>query len=347
MRSTSSSRYHWHLLGVPWAIMLATAILAQMFPLHAQQWGVWILLASGLLLGMPHGACDLWALRNVQSRPITAQQMALVVAAYTAVALLTLALWWWNSGVALLMFLLVTVWHFGSGDTWLHALRSSAWPLGSVGRGLIVMCAPLALQPEATQEILGSFILLSARRDSIAFLWTLAPYLLMLGLLLQTVACLVHALQSAPLRKLKSDVTEFHTLLIIWIETALLIALFAWTPPLLAIACYFMGVHAWRHMLRLELARKGQRSTRIRLWRVMLQQHRHSIVLTLITYIGILPILWAWPALLQNATQWSVAYLVLVSAVTVPHVGLILWLELRGNLARAELRPIKVRGTLS
>ena len=287
------------------------------------------MLASGVLLGMPHGACDLWALRHLRNsrglagRHLGRLELARVVGIYLALAFATLGVWAWNSSAALAGFIAVTVWHFGNGDAWIWADKPGARATLGIGRGLLVMCAPLALQPAPTRELLGRFAALSGDIQSISWLWTIAPILLAGGVLLQL---------GGQIRQGRSARAKWSLL---WIESALLLALFALTPPLLAVSCYFMGVHALRHLLRLEAHSAPDAAANVRLpllWRAAWKHHRHSLFLSLATFVGAVPIALLWPQLNRDAVQLSVGYLVLVSAVTTPHAALIFWLERRGRV---------------
>ena len=401
---------------LPWSALASCVVFTMAFPLAAQQSGVWILLGSALAFGLPHGACDLWAMQRAAQREDATQQnlgdktsstrtavyrrkipsSAKWMAAYIGAALTMLLLWRVHAPLALAVFLGLTVWHFGSADAWLHrilclapnasatnasATNASATDISANasvnattyganrndtfsrwllawGRGIFVISAPLALQPRETHEILQRFAKLSGANHDIASWWQFALPTLFLGIVLQGAghAASLRERTSSTRMSGRSDYriarapiwTRWDSAL--WLETLALLLLFALVPPLLAVACYFLAMHSWRHLLRLEMfgscdAAKQRNaetsgdfdqtslfdSMRFAL-RAVVQQHRHSWLLAMITLVGIVPILALWPSLLQGALQWNTAYLVLISAVTVPHVTVVSWLEAHHNL---------------
>ncbi len=349
----------------PWFVLFCVVVFSALFPAAAKNVGFWALLGSALLFGLPHGACDLWAIGQALKNDVEAQsstrwqrawRLGKWILAYIGAAIVTLSAWKFSSAWALLGFLLLSVWHFGSADAWLHRLNSGIAPTTNApnertrlaffalswGRGLLVISAPLALQPRATQEILGAFARLSGAPADIAVLWTIAPFLLLSGAALQLLVCFL----------LRSDSTEnsptsARSLVgsgALWLETLWLLILFAVAPPLLAVSCYFIGLHSWRHVLRLELFADSDAPQKARDWRsdmrdslvfarrAVVQQHRHGLLLGIASLLGLVPILLWWPSLLGDVSRWNTAYLVLISAVTVPHATVIAWLEARHNL---------------
>lgn len=396
MSSLSPRRFATLFFLLPWTLLAVGIVFSALFPAAALRSGLGVLLVSALVFGMPHGACDLWAMQRAMRRRWSRNESqsstrcdvstrarklfdAKWCAAYIAVALAMLMLWRINAPLALGVFLFITVWHFGSADAWLHRVSSdfatadSASPSASPsatstrahlpklarcclswGRGLLVIGAPLALQPAATHEILRHFAALSAPAFDISSWWRFALPLLLLGIVLQGVGQFLSVWprrSSARTSGNRTSSTRCRNWTrwdsALWIESVLLLALFAVVPPLLAVACYFLALHSWRHLLRLQLFSEDDSASQkprdnasldnrdsTWLWatRAVVRQHAQSLLPTLATFLGLIPILVWWPALLHDALQWNVAYLVLVSAVTLPHMMVIAWLESQHNL---------------
>ncbi len=351
-------------LGVPWLAISFCVVAGALWPAAASNLGGWILLFSGVAFGMPHGACDVWAMQQaVRCAKTDASSTRFRLdmrwlgwmSAYVGSAVLMLLLWRVNSALALLVFLVLTMWHFGSADAWLHSLmlkksnkensfsqsistlsvsrRALSW-----GRGLLVIGAPLVFQSAATQTVLGRFVALSGAHDA-TILWRIAPCILGFGLILQSIGhFLLLRSQNESTSSTRSSNRALNAAL--WIETLGLLILFAVAPPLLAVACYFLAVHAWRHMVRLEIfGEEGAQKNAIfsasvaEIARGVWRQHRGSFVLTLVALLGIVPIWQLWPSLFSGGiAQWNTAYLVLISTVTVPHVTVVSWLEARHDL---------------
>ena len=61
-------------------------------------------------------------------------------------------------------------------------------------------------------------------------------------------------------------------------------------------------------------------------WRMLLDFHRRTLPLTLASLLGLGLIFVAWPTLARSANT-TVAYLILLSILTVPHAVVIGWLD--------------------
>ena len=136
-------------------------------------WGsdAWIPLIVGLVLGLPHGAVDhlVPGFRLGRSVP----QVALVTAAYAVLALVVLVAFRTWPGPALALFVLVSVVHFGAGETAFHDLRAGRPPgvdvLGAGAFGGSVLVLPLlhhrdAVAPVVALVVPGSNGVLPGRR---------------------------------------------------------------------------------------------------------------------------------------------------------------------------------------
>ncbi len=97
-----------------------------------------------------------------------------------------------------------------------------------------------------------------------------------------------------------------------------------------AVVCHWAGFHAWRHFLRLESLLHP--ADRLPLWRAVVDFHWRTLPLTLLSLFGF-GIIWrVWPVLLQGSGHRIVAYLLLLSALTVPHALVIGWLDGRERM---------------
>lgn len=320
--------------------MLAGAGLGLLLPLGgAEQLGTILLGASLLFCGLPHGAGDVWALQ-LATRPQawTRRRLGSLMAVYVTASLLTLALWWCQPVVALAGFLLLTAWHFGSADALLltdGVARGFAWWLQAAGRGALVICAPLAFYQEESARLLAPFALQDAgtQRRLIYFLLVWAPALTAAALGLQALVALPRVLagrtgQVTPARR--RAVASLG-------ETCLVAALFWSAPPLLAFACYWIGAHAWRHVLRIEAlqwrdAGDSEGGKPPSVWRMVLDYHERTLGMTLLSVAGLAIIFLIWPTLATGANGWTTAYFLLLSALTVPHALVIGYLDWRSRL---------------
>ena len=290
--------------------------------------GAPLLLASGLLLGMPHGAGDWLPLKGAAK---TRGALALETAIYLMLALGVGALWWFAASWALGFFLALTAWHWGSGDAhWLQSAPGSRrWTFFAWGRGLLVMAAPLAFRARESAVVVGEFAGLAARGGAgfpIAGALSAAPWVVVLALGLTFAAGL-----GRPKR------ADFG---LVWVETAALLALFWAAPPLFAVTLYF-AVHAWRHILRVESLEGAPLRNAGQIARAVAGFHLRVAPITLLALAGMAPVLGLWPPLRGDALGLGAAFLVLISMLTLPHavvVGILDFIARRDAEAQRESR---------
>ena len=263
----------------------------------------WIFLASIVVFGLAHGACDLWLPGWVRGRAPTVIFLTVFCLAYLGVAGAVLLFWHWWPAAALGGFLLLTAWHWGSADAALTRTRGWRFSLLAWGRGLMVVAAPAAFHPLAAWRVLGPLVAgVSEALPPHGQAFALAALSLGLGLQLLT----------WQRRSLGHGEGGHH------LETGYLLVFFAVLDPLTATALYFIWFHAWRHLLRLcRWQSPGEHKLGIRLGRF------HWAATPCV--LGALALLWLvarlWPGDLLRA------YLVLLSAVTLPHALLVRWLD--------------------
>lgn len=280
--------------------------------------GAWLLLGSALLFGLPHGAYDFWILFDSTRRKSRLSGAFFgLVAAYLALALFVVGVWYFLPGVVLIGFVTLTAWHFGSGDAIWETEGRADWLLNSLGRGLLVISAPLAFY-----QVESAAVLAKLDAGSTGILLSAAPYTLTVGVLLIVLNNFA-ALFRVPERK---TARRLSTLL----ETAFLLIFFWLTTPLLAVTVYLVGVHSWRHLLRLEIYNRSENLFKRRNLRQIIGGfHRRALPITLVSLTGLGLIFWLWQFRLADLSNYTSAYLVLLSALTVPHAALITWTEIR------------------
>ncbi len=286
--------------------------------------GAWLLLGSALLFGLPHGAYDFWILfdstrRNGQS----SRALFGLLAIYLILALAVVGVWYFLPSVVLIGFLALTAWHFGSGDAIWETENRKDWFINSLGRGLLIMSAPLAFY-----QIESGLVLAKLDAGSTEILLSAAPYTLVIGILLlalNNVAALFRTSEAQSAKRLLTLLEASFLLLFFWLTT-----------PLLAVTVYLIGVHSWRHLLRLELYERSEKVfERKNLRQIIGGFHRRALPITLVSLTGLSLIFWLWQLQIADLSNYTSAYLVLLSALTVPHAALITWTEI--NLPKPHL----------
>ena len=312
----------------PWAAVVTTVAASLLLPrTAAARPGLYVLALSIPLFGLPHGSADWWVMRLAAGGRWNLPVQARCAAVYVLASLATLLFWRWLPATALVGFLALTAWHFGSAEASVlmperRTFQDGIWWMFAVGRGLLVVFLSLAFRPAETWVVLEPFAMLGGNVGlALVGLLRAAPWLVWTAAVLQTFAIRLEA-------RAHPGGTGRRSFTCNILETCLLLMLFRVVPPLLAFACYWVAFHAWRHVWRLESLVTPD-DAGLPWWRCLLDFHRRTLPLTLAALLGLVLIFAAWPKLAQGANPGAVAYLILLSILTVPHAVVIGWLDKR------------------
>ena len=283
----------------------------------------WVVLAVGLLIGLPHGAVDHlvpgWAL----GRQLPRQTFAMVVAGYVAVAGAAFALFAFQPVLAAALFLAVSIGHFGAGDVEIHEAQTGrrlrGRPLAVLAFGLPAIALPIAVHPDAVTPVLAG----------------LAPSLTALtvpGVRAALLAFTIVAVATTMVIALADGRQR------VALDLFLLAAVFAVAPPLIAFAAYFGCWHAARHIGRLLTLDPRNRTDLVhrRVGRPLARFAGSAAGPTAIS-VAVLAGLW-WGA--GGVQGFVAAHLGLLLALTMPHVAVVSWLDRRRGVHRLEAREV-------
>ncbi len=264
----------------------------------------------GFLAGIPHGAVD-----HVLLSRLAGRGLVVVTAAYGACVLATWALLRWCGPVPLVAVVLLSIIHFGLGE--LEAQPGSPGPIAAVATAIAATGAlllPLARSGAEMRAVaaalspgLGAVVGSDGFRAATALTWLVA-------------ACVTGV---AAVRARRP---------VVLLDVVLVGALGALLPPLVAFAVWFGSWHALRHAGRLLVAEPGcaalvdagrTRDAARRLAR-MAALPTAAAVATLVA-IAQLTATAADPA---GAVAEALRVLL---ALTVPHMLVVLWLDLRSS----------------
>ncbi|MEM9109151.1 MAG: Brp/Blh family beta-carotene 15,15'-dioxygenase, partial [Planctomycetota bacterium] len=193
-----------------------------------------------VVLGMPHGAMDWLIIRKIDREQGRSRSLS-VLTKYSMMMIAGGLLFALAPVLTCVLFLILTAIHWGAAD--LHAyqpLQSAkdrgTWWMLAIARGGLIIATPFALQPETAWQpfaaLSGGSVIASPADVSRACLSLLTVCGLMLGY------GWISGRLTHPGRFLA--------------ESAGVVAALAILPPLLAIGCYFLFVHAPRHCIRLH-----------------------------------------------------------------------------------------------
>lgn len=300
---------------MPWGGLLLALLLGISTAERSEEVGAVLLLLSAILFGLPHGACDFWLLkrRALEGSP-DAPNLRLIstLSLYTAAAAAIVGFWAVLPEASMVCFLLLTAAHFGSGD--------EVWEPGGTGtvpsflRGLVVVASPLAFHPDGSERVLRALVGNPEHSAAVVSVLAVSPFVLAGAAFLLLVRDIAGLRRGIPFPLVK------------WAELSLLLVLFGLTGPLFAVAAYFVAVHSWRHMLRLETygddTVRGI-GARFRIGGVIQGFYRKALPVTALTLAALAFVFVVFRNDASPLLQWSSAYLILLSALTVPHAFLI------------------------
>ncbi len=314
--------------------LIAAAALGLLAPAFVERIGWLPLLLSLPLLGMAHGAVDHHVPGRLLQRPLGRREVALLLAAYSAVSLVMMGLWWISPLLALALFLVVAILHWGDGDLWFceHVNGRSA-PRSAVSlaafvlaRGLLPIAVPLLADADDALPALQTLVDLFGYEGTLAIdASTRLGGLALVGLVVVAAMALsVRDNTGRPRRATLVDVGELVLL------TAFVLA----TPAVFAVGVYFLVWHSPRHILRLMASEPHQRALleRGRDLAALVAFHREALLFTVVPLIGVAGIAVALAA--TGAPEIAAVSLAAIAALTYPHAAVVAWMDHRQGVWR-------------
>lgn len=276
----------------------------------------WVVFVSGLLAGLPHGAVDhlvprWWLGARAPRMPVVLITYAATVAgSYLAFQAWPLA--------AVIGFVIISGWHFGSGETGFSDLRAGRAVPHRVLRGLAhvttALALPTLLHADAVLPLLSAVVQRPVELGPDARRALGAVAVLAVGLVVAGVANELVAGRRAEA-----------------IDLTLLLALAVLVSPLAAFGVYFGAWHSVRHLARtlVDAPANGDDLARGRLLPPLARFAREAVGPALVSLVVIL-------ALWHAADGWrgfAAGYLALLAGLTVPHLIVVGWADRRRALA--------------
>lgn len=275
-------------------VILAVAIGA-VLPGHIPAAGF---LALAVIVGLPHGAFDHKVARRAFERGHGAGWWRPFLAGYLALAAAVLLTWWVLPVLALSIFLLLSVLHFGDQDAPLQAPHRG---IRIVAHGGVPIIVPAVCHPGAIERLLAALVPGHAHMVTmllggpLALVWGVAVICTLIGY---------------AARGRADDWT-------VGADLVLVTLLFAVAPPLIAFSLYFAVIHAPR-ALTAAMPAGGMRAGELVL----------PLVLTVLG-LGLGAVIFATRPAAPTGDNVVRSAFLLLSALTVPHM----WLDWRARLA--------------
>jgi len=273
-------------------------------------WGhlAWVPLVAGLLIGLPHGAVDhlLPAHRLGWGLP----RLGAFALAYASLAALGFLLFQAAPGPALVVFVLLSAWHFGTGETAFADLRArrtvTRRPITAAVLGGVVLLVPLVRGSTEAAAVIAAVVpgsdgvLPSAVATVVLAVVVPAAVLLAASLLLAG-------------RGLEA------------LEVLALLALALLAPPFAAFGVYFGAWHSLRHLARVvaeDPVNAGELSAG-RLGRPLRRFAAQAALPTVAVLVAI-GVLWSTT---DGWLGFVATDIPLLAALTVPHALVVTWLD--------------------
>lgn len=312
-----------------WAVCSLLVVGSVLWPLAAVSLPRWLaylpLLASVVLLGLPHGAVDYLVPARLTDASLARSALA-VGLLYAVVGGAYALLWFRAPAVAAALFVAVTWFHWGQGDV--HALVTfadgshletcSLRAATCLVRGGLPMLVPLVAFPDRYRAVVGTWVALFGRELSAPWLFAWETRAAVGGAFLSvTLLTLAGGYRRGGWRRgWRVDAGE----------TALLWLFFLTVPPLVAIGVYFCVWHSLRHVLRVVAVDDAAgRATRARFRRFL----REAAPLTALALLLLVGFGLAVPGPVASVEGLAALYLVFIAVLTLPHVLVVTWMDRR------------------
>jgi len=285
------------------------------------------LVASVLLLGLPHGAADYLVPARLADYS-RAASMATVGAVYLLLGGGYALLWFVAPSAAAALFVALTWLHWGQGDVQTlvavldaeHLDRPSLRACTLVVRGGLPMVVPMLAFPGRYVAVVDTWVGLFG--GAVTAGWLRAPggrVVVGVGFLALAVGVLGTGYRRAgATRAWRIDAAE----------TGLLTVVFASVPPVIAVGAYFATWHSLRHVGRLVALDDGAGTTTTALSRFA----RQAAPLTALAVLSLVGFGRLVPTTPSTTAEVVATYLVFVSVLTLPHVAVVSWMDHREGL---------------
>lgn len=286
-------------------VVCSVLILFSIFyPQTASNWSVWILLASVVLIGIPHGAIDHIMAGKVYGMDSSWRGQLRFYTMYLGLMIIVAGLWLIQPILGLLFFFAISIYHFGQSDMEDFITTQSRKYIWYTIRGAFIVGLILLADTSVSYSILAQAIYASEA----SIINTLPEDRLMLYLLLALYS--LFFLYAWATSILKNGLRFL-------VDSLLLLALFLITGPLIGFAVYFALWHSFGHVFEMQryLRKKNESMS-------MLQFYKYATPFTLVSLVGL-----AFLAGINHAMgfeeQFIALMFILISVLTLPHMVIV------------------------
>ena len=284
-------------------ITFAFGVIGWFWPDFLQKNQYVLLSVLVLLIGLPHGATDFLLFRRLRGPGLSKQQIIRFFLFYLSAVLGVLGCWIFFPPIALLLFILISCYHFGQSNwqyaqlpRWITFILNLAWGAFALGGALLWHWDESSV---IIRQLVGNIPPWSdATMAAVQWLILLVNMVLLFGL---WVAQLIHKQQ------LLREMTNFVVLsFMLW-----------FTPMLVGFTLYFTLWHSLGSLL-------DQITFFRRRWPTfsLLHYYRQAAPYTLLSVSGLAALMLGQSYLFSNVSIVSL-FFILISCITLPHILLV------------------------
>jgi beta-carotene 15,15'-dioxygenase len=255
---------------------------------------IWFLLIFASIIGLPHGLTDFMIFPSISNflfgKLNIGNQYILPIVFYVSIALAYALIWVFIPLIALILFLIISIIHFGYQDIQTYGGKLKFRHLQALSRGVILILLPYLKYPTTS-----TYFNILSNTNSFQFHPNLNYFLAIIALLYVVISLCSFNL--------------FYS-----VESMLLISILLLLTPLLSFTIYFCIWHTPRHYISVWLNRKSQLNYHSYLNRYLLWG---ILIFTLVIFLALSVLM------TRNAEygDWGVRFFFyLISSLTISHV---------------------------
>lgn len=285
-------------------ISLIVIFFSTLFSETAASWSIWIVLASVVLVGIPHGAIDHIMAEKIYGLDSSWRGRALFYGLYLGLMILVGGLWLIQPVLGLLFFFAISIYHFGQADMEDFLAQDSSGFSWYIKRGLFIIGLIVFSDTSVSYPIMAKAVNTNAATIS-----SLLPdpkivlYLLFAGYGLTF-------LYARATSKIENGLRFLA-------DSLLLATLFLTAGPIIGFAVYFSLWHSIGHVFEMQRYLREQSEPMS-----LLQFYKSAAPFTLISLAGL-----ALLATVNHAfgmeEQFIALMFILISVLTLPHMVIV------------------------
>lgn len=283
-------------------------------------------IVSVFVLGMPHGAVDHLVPRYLTDTN-TKYSVLVIVILYAVLGIAYTLLWFVQPFASLLLFILLTILHWGQGDNYVYSVGyNSEYASNKIGlvsgvllKGSLPMLLPYIFHEKEYIDVVNSIVSLFDPTSSAYEILQMDSTMVAVTAFFTIITAIyfLNALRYGVTKSFKLD--SF--------EVAFLVVFFYAMPPVYAIGTYFCFWHATRHIGRLMNADDKKTESGQNVGKLIKRFIYVSTPMTVGGIILFIVIAVITDASLMNYQEFLSSYLIAISVMTLPHFVVVSWMD--------------------